>query len=65
MTGTRLAWEVANLTNAAVLAGCLTARLARLMCGRVALATHQGNRAAHLRSVDLFWTPRLPPTTRG
>ncbi|GAB0490819.1 hypothetical protein MMPV_002057 [Pyropia vietnamensis] len=52
----RLAWEVANLTNGAVLAVSLAARLARVIGGRVALATHRGNRAAHLKSVDFFWT---------
>lgn len=52
----RMAWEVANLTNGAVLAVSLATRLARVIGGRVALATHRGNRAAHLRSVDFFWT---------
>lgn len=52
----RLAWEVTNLANGAVLAVSLAARLARVIGGRVALATHRGNRAAHLKSVDFFWT---------
>jgi len=52
----RLVWEIAHLTNGAILAGSLCVRLGRVIGGRVALAAHRGNRAAHLRTVDFFWT---------